>query len=178
MDNVFIHASATVSDHATIGENTKVWINAQIRENAEIGRNCIISKDTYIDHGVKIGNGVKIQNGVSVFSGVTIEDNVFVGPNAAFTNDYCPRAFDAGWQVSETLVKEGASIGANATIVCNTVIGRYAMIGAGSVVTKDVPDHALVVGNPARMIGYVCKCGQRLNTEGKCPKCQNDGIDE
>lgn len=173
MDNVFIHASANVSDRTIIGQNTKIWINAQIRENVEIGRNCIIGKDTYIDYGVKIGNCVKIQNGVSVFNGVTIEDHVFVGPNAAFTNDYYPRAFDVGWQVSETLVKEGASIGANATIVCNTVIGRYAMVGAGSVVTKDVPDYALVVGNPARIIGYVCKCGQRLNDEGKCPRCQS-----
>lgn len=174
MDKVFIHPSAEVSEQARIGDGTKIWINAQIRENVEIGQNCIISKDTYLDHGVKIGNGVKIQNGVSVYSGVTIADNVFIGPNAVFTNDYFPRAFNADWEITETIVQEGASIGANATIVCGISIGRYAMIGAGSVVTKSVPDHALAVGNPARIIGYVCKCGNRLNTKGKCLKCEND----
>jgi len=174
MDKVFIHPSAVVSEQARIGDGTKIWINAQIREDVKIGQNCIISKDTYLDHGVKIGNGVKIQNGVSVYSGVTIADNVFIGPNAVFTNDYFPRAFNADWEITETIVQEGASVGANATIVCGTSIGRYAMIGAGSVVTKSIPDHALAVGNPAKIIGYICKCGNRLNINGKCLKCEHD----
>ena len=171
MDKIYIHPSAIVSEQAIIGIGTKIWVNSQIRENVEIGENCIISKDTYIDHGVKIGNGVKIQNGVSVYSGVIIADNVFIGPNAAFTNDYAPRAFNVNWETTGTIVQEGASIGANATIVCGNSIGKYAMVGAGSVVTKSVPDHALVVGNPAKIIGYVCQCGYRLNEDGQCLKC-------
>lgn len=171
MEDVFIHASAHVSEGAVIGRGTKVWINSQIREGAVIGERCIISKDTYIDANVKIGSGVKIQNGVSVYHGVEIGDDVFVGPNATFTNDRVPRAFNADWKVSETTVGRGASIGANATVVCGHAIGEYAMVAAGSVVTKDVPPHALVLGNPARMAGYVCRCGHRLDAEGKCPEC-------
>lgn len=171
MDNVFIHPTAVVSDKCTIGENTKVWVNSQIREDAVIGENCIISKDTYIDYGVKIGNKVKIQNGVSVYHGVTIEDNVFVGPNVAFTNDFYPRAFNDDWEIRNTVIKEGASIGANATIVCGNTLGKYCMVGSGSVVTKDVPEHAMVVGNPARIIGYVCKCGCKVDKNNKCIKC-------
>ncbi|MGE5473045.1 MAG: acyltransferase [Ignavibacteriales bacterium] len=171
MKNIFIHPTAVVSEKCTIGESTKVWVNSQIRENAVIGENCIISKDTYIDYGVRIGNNVKIQNGVSIYHGVTIEDNVFVGPNAVFTNDFYPRAFNDNWEVRNTLIKEGASIGANATIVCGNILGKYCMVGSGSVVTKDVPEHALVVGNPARIIGYVCRCGYKLDKNGKCIKC-------
>ena len=170
MEDVFIHPSAHVSEKAVIGRGTKVWINSQIRENSVIGENCIISKDTYIDLGVKIGNGVKIQNGVSVYQGVTVADEVFIGPNACFTNDYLPRAFNAGWQITETKVERGASIGANATIVCGRVLGEYCMVGAGSVVTKDVPPYTLVVGNPARPIGKVCKCGARVQS-GLCGAC-------
>lgn len=171
MDNVFIHATANVSEGARIGSGTKVWINSQVREGVVIGEACIISKDTYIDAGVRIGSRVKIQNGVSVYHGVTIEDDVFVGPNAAFTNDRVPRAFNADWQVSETTVRRGASIGANATVVCGHEIGEYAMVGAGSVVTRDVPPHGLVLGNPARLAGYVCRCGHRLDVSGTCPAC-------
>lgn len=170
----YIDETAHVSDKARIGENTKVWINAQIREEAEIGSNCIISKDVYIDHAVKIGNNVKIQNGVSVFNGVTIEDDVFVGPNAAFTNDYYPRAFNADWEISNTLVKKGASIGANATVVCRHTLGTYCMVGAGSVVVDDVEPYTLVVGNPARPVGKVCRCGTRLGDDLVCPKCGFD----
>lgn len=172
--NPYIDPSAHVSDRAKIGKNTKVWINAQIREDAEIGENCVISKDVYIDHAVKIGNGVKIQNGVSVFHGVTIEDEVFIGPNVAFTNDYYPRAFNTSWEVSPTLVKHGASIGANATIVCRHTLGEYCMVGAGSVVTNDVSPYSLVIGNPAREIGKVCRCGQRLSGNLICSKCGFD----
>lgn len=171
MEDVFIHPSAHVSEGATIGRGTKIWINSQIREGAVIGERCIISKDTYIDANVKIGSRAKIQNGVSVYHGVEIGDDVFVGPNATFTNDRVPRAFNADWTVSETRVGKGASIGANATVVCGHSIGEYAMIGAGSVVTKDVPAHALVLGNPARVAGYVCRCGYRLDAEGRCPGC-------
>lgn len=171
MNSVFIHDSANVSEGATIGAGTKVWINSQIREGSIVGESCIISKDTYIDTGVKIGSRVKIQNGVSVYHGVEIEDDVFVGPNAAFTNDRVPRAFNADWKITETRIRRGASIGANATIICGNEIGEYAMVGAGSVVTKDVPAYGLVVGNPARLIGYVCRCGNRLHDDGICPAC-------
>ena len=177
MNEVFIHPTANVSDDAVIGAGTKIWINSQIRENTRIGENCIISKDTYIDTGVAIGANVKIQNGVSVYHGVTIEDDVFVGPNVSFTNDKVPRAFNESWEITETQVEKGASIGANATIVCGIKIGRYAMIGAGSVVIEDVPDYTLVVGNPARIIGKVCECGQRLDKDGKCPKCNRSNND-
>lgn len=151
----YAHPTAEVSPLASIGPGTKIWNQVQIREEAVIGSDCIISKDVYIDKGVIIGNGVKIQNSVSVYHGVTIEDDVFVGPNATFTNDMFPRADNPDWQVVPTLVKRGASIGANATIVCGVTIGERAMVGAGAVVTKDVPPSALVVGNPARILRWL-----------------------
>ncbi|MBI9107190.1 MAG: N-acetyltransferase [Spirochaetales bacterium] len=178
MKNIFIHPDAHVSADAEIGSGTKIWINSQIRENSIIGENCIISKDTYIDTEVRIGNRVKIQNGVSVYHGVTIEDDVFVGPNAVFTNDLVPRAFNEDWKVTPTLIMKGASIGANSTIVCGNTIGEYAMVGAGSLVNKDVPSYALVIGNPARLIGYVCICGQRLDENNVCSKCNIEIIVE
>jgi acetyltransferase-like isoleucine patch superfamily enzyme len=171
-DNIFIHPSAHVSAGAKIDEGTKIWINSQVREGAVIGKNCIISKDTYIDTGVIIGDNVKIQNGVSVYNGVIIEDSVFVGPNAVFTNDLIPRAENANWQITHTLVKKGCSIGANATIICGNTLGEYSMVGAGSVVTRDVPPYALVLGNPARVAGYVCKCGQRMAND-MCLPCES-----
>ena len=161
-DKLFIHPTANVDARAEIGEGSKIWINVQIREGAKIGRDCIISKDVYIDHAVSIGNGCKVQNSVSVYNGVTIEDDVFVGPNASFTNDKVPRANNPEWKITPTLVRRGASIGANATIVCGTVIGEYAMIAAGAVVTKDVEPHALMMGNPARRVGYVDEAGNRV----------------
>lgn len=172
MSVIYKHETATIAKSAKIGKGTKVWINSQIRENTQIGENCIISKDTYIDIGVSIGKNCKIQNGVSIYQGVTIGDKVFVGPNACFTNDKVPRAFNAEWEISTTKVNEGASIGANATIICGISIGKFAMIGAGSVVTKDVEDYSLVIGNPAVHIGYVCHCGQRLNSN-KCQSCDD-----
>jgi acetyltransferase-like isoleucine patch superfamily enzyme len=161
-DGIFIHPTAAVSDQAKIGEGTKIWINVQVREGARIGRNCILSKDVYVDHAVSIGDGCKVQNSVSVYNGVTIEDEVFVGPNACFTNDKVPRAQNPDWKVVPTLVKKGASIGANATIVCGTVIGEYAMVAAGSVVTRDVPPYTLVMGNPARPVSRVDADGNRV----------------
>lgn len=163
----YIHTTANVSESAAIGEGTKIWINVQIREGAKIGSNCIISKDVYIDHDVSIGNNCKIQNGVSVYHGVTIEDDVFVGPAACFTNDKVPRAFDLNWKVTPTLVKSGASIGANATIVCGVTIGEYAMVAAGSVVTKDIAPYTLVMGNPARKIASIDKYGNKLEQQEK-----------
>jgi UDP-2-acetamido-3-amino-2,3-dideoxy-glucuronate N-acetyltransferase len=161
-----------VSPTAQIGEGTSIWNQAQVRENAVLGERCVISKGVYIDFGVSIGDNVKIQNNVSVYHGVSIESGVFVGPHVCFTNDMFPRAVNADmslkaaddWVLGETLVRAGAAIGANSTIVCGITIGRWAMIGAGSVVTKDVPDYALVVGNPARIIGYVTPKGRRVAT--------------
>ena len=171
MNDVYIHPTAIVSDQSSIGSGTKIWVNSQIRENVFIGEKCIISKDTYIDTGVNIGNNVKIQNGVSVFHGVTISDDVFIGPNVCFTNDYFPRAFNENWKITDTMIERGASIGANATIVCGNILGEYCMVGAGSVVTRDVPPYTLVVGNPARPIGMVCKCGERM-VDDHCPSCE------
>jgi UDP-2-acetamido-3-amino-2,3-dideoxy-glucuronate N-acetyltransferase len=162
MNNVFIHSSANVSSNTTIGEGTKIWINSQIREESEIGINCIISKDTYVDIKVKIGNNCKIQNGVSIYHGVTIEDDVFVGPNACFTNDKVPRAFDSEWKITPTFVKKGVSIGANATIVCGITLGEYCMVAAGSVVTKDVEPYSLVMGNPAKHYCFIDKMGNKI----------------
>lgn len=163
--DIFIHPTAHVSDQARIGAGTKVWINVQIRENVEVGEGCILSKDVYIDHGVKIGDRCKIQNSVSLYNGVEIGDDVFVGPNASFTNDKVPRAFSADWAIVPTRVENGASIGANATIVCGVTIGQFAMVAAGSVVTKDVSPYTLVMGNPARPVGRVNKEGHRVSGE-------------
>lgn len=171
MDDVYIHDTAEVSAGASVGKGTKIWNHAQVREGAVIGENCIISKNVYVDAGVHIGSGVKIQNNVNVYHGVTVEDDVFLGPSMTFTNDMFPRAFNADWKVSNTIVKKGASIGANSTIRCGITIEEYAMIGAGSVVTKDVPAYALVVGNPSNQIGWVCKCGTKLNEKCSCPSC-------
>ena len=161
MPEYFVHETAEISKGAKIGKNTKIWHQSQVREEAEIGENCIISKCVYIDFGVKIGNNVKIQNGVSVYHGVIIEDEVFLGPHMTFTNDLYPRAFNSNWKCVNTLVKRGASIGANATIICGIIIGEYAMVGSGAVVTKNVPAYGLVFGNPAKLKGFVCKCGKK-----------------
>ena len=171
MSNIYIHPTAEVSDSAVIGEGTKIWNQAQVRNNVEIGENCIISKNVYIDEHVKIGNRVKVQNNVNVYHGVTVEDEVFLGPSMTFTNDMFPRACNSEWEICDTLVRKGASIGANCTIRCGVRINEYAMVGCGSVVTKDVPAHALVVGNPAKRIAWVCQCGQKLDNHFSCPKC-------
>ena len=163
MKDIFIHSSANIDDSSKIGEGTKIWINVQVRENAEIGKNCIISKDVYIDCNVSIGDNCKIQNSVSIYDGVEISSDVFVGPNACFTNDKVPRAFNKDWKISKTIVEQGASLGANSTIICGVRIGKYAMIGAGAVVTKDVPPYTLVIGNPAREFGKVDKNGNKIS---------------
>lgn len=162
MSGVFIHPTATVDSLAQIGAGTKVWVNVQIREKASIGSDCILSKDVYIDTGVVVGDRCKIQNGVSVYHGVTLGDDVFVGPNACFTNDRVPRAFNTSWQITPTVVRNGASIGANATVICGVTIGEYAMVAAGSVVTRDVAPYTLVRGNPARPVARIDRAGNRI----------------
>lgn len=176
-----VHPTAEVSDKAKIGARTKIWHQAQVREGAQIGEDCIIGKGAYVDAQVKIGDRCKVQNYACVYHGVTIGDEVFVGPHATFTNDHYPRAANAEWKITETMVEDGASIGANATIVCGVRIGKCAMIGAGSVVTHDVPAHALVVGNPAKVIGQVCRCGARVEQKTApfvCEKCAAEGKQE
>ncbi len=172
--NWYAHETAIVEEGAQIGDGTRIWHHAHVRSGCVIGQNCNIGKNCYIDEGAKIGNRVKIQNNVSVYHGVEIEDDVFVGPCVVFTNDFYPRAFSTDWEVTKTLIKKGASLCANCTIVCGNTIGEYATVGAGSVVTKDVPAHALVVGNPAKQIGWVCTCGRKLEKSMKCKKCGED----
>lgn len=169
--SVWVHPTADVSGEAIIGDNTKIWNQAQVRERAEIGRNCIISKNVYIDSDVKIGDRVKIQNNVNVYHGVEVESDVFLGPSMTFTNDFYPRAFNADWKITRTIVKRGASLGAHVTVVCGNTIGEYSMIGSGSVITKNVPGYALMVGNPAHQIGWVCRCGHKLEEDLSCPEC-------
>ena len=160
--NYFVHPSAFVEDNVTIGDDTKIWHQVQVRTGAKIGRYCIFGKSVFIDTNVTIGNNVKIQNLVSVYQGVTIEDDVFVGPHVCFTNDLLPRARSPEWTIIKTLVKKGSSIGANSTIICGVTIGEYSMIGAGSLVSKDVQPFTLVFGNPAKLRGYACFCGEIL----------------
>jgi UDP-2-acetamido-3-amino-2,3-dideoxy-glucuronate N-acetyltransferase len=182
---VRVHPTAEVSPNAEIGAGSSIWNQAQVRERARIGARCVVGKNVYVDTDVVIGDDVKIQNNVSLFHGVTVEDGVFIGPHVCFTNDRVPRAInpdggrktDADWEVSPTLVRRGAALGANSTILPGLTIGRWAMIGAGSVVTRDVADHELVAGNPARRLGSACPCGQRLHDVdgrsfvGGCPRC-------
>jgi UDP-2-acetamido-3-amino-2,3-dideoxy-glucuronate N-acetyltransferase len=160
--NVFIHESAEIDSRAEIGEGSKIWINVQIREGVVIGKNCIISKDAYIDTEVSIGDNCKIQNGVYIYKGVTLESKIFVGPNVTFTNDKYPRAFNVDWKIVPTILKEGVSIGAGAVIVCGITIHEYAMVAAGSVVTKDVEPYTLVMGNPAKPVGKIDMMGNLI----------------
>jgi acetyltransferase-like isoleucine patch superfamily enzyme len=176
-----IHPTSDISPKARIGDDTQIWLFCQVRDGATIGKSCIFGKGVFIDNDVVVGDRVKLQNNVSVYVGVTLEDGVFCGPHVCFTNDKLPRAVNADmtlkgaadWKITPTLVKAGAALGANSTIVCGTTIGKWAMVGSGSVVTKDVPDHALVLGNPARFVGWVCSCGERVKIDestgkGKC----------
>ena len=172
-ENIRIHPTAEVSDSAEIGAGTSIWHQCQVRERARIGKNCILGKGVYIDFDVEIGDNVKIQNGAFVYHGTTIGSGVFIGPGAIFTNDKKPRAInpdgslksDADWEVGPIHVRSGASVGTGAIILPGVTVGSFSLIGAGAIVTRDVPDHALVIGNPARQVAYVCKCGARLIEE-------------
>jgi len=158
----FKHPTAIIESDA-IGEGTKIWHFVHVREKVKIGKNCTIGKSVYIDTEVEIGDNVKIENFASLYKGVKVEDEVFIGPAVTFTNDLYPRAFL--WDESRigyTKIQRGASIGANATVICGVTIGEYALVGAGSVVTKDVPPFGLVYGNPARLMGFICSCGSKL----------------
>ncbi|HBI62339.1 MAG TPA: N-acetyltransferase [Lachnospiraceae bacterium] len=178
MAEYFCHESSYIDSSVQIGKGTKIWHFCHIQSGAVIGENCSLGQNVNISNNVRIGNKVKIQNNVSVYEGVELEDGVFCGPSCVFTNDLAPRAeFPKGKEnYKKTLVKEGASIGANATIVCGITIGRYAMVAAGAVVTKDVPDYALVVGTPARVTGWMCECGNRLGDTMQCPECKRECI--
>jgi UDP-2-acetamido-3-amino-2,3-dideoxy-glucuronate N-acetyltransferase len=165
-----VHATADVEAGVTVGPGTSIWHRAQVRAGARIGAECIVGRDVFIDEAVHIGDRVKIQNAALVYRGVTVEDAVFIGPNAILTNDRYPRAVTttgelaraADWQVSPISLRHGCSVGAGAIVVAGVDVGRFAMVGAGAVVTRTVPDHALVAGNPARRLGWVCECGLRL----------------
>lgn len=175
-DKYFVHESSYIDDGAKIGDNTKIWHFSHIMSDSIIGEKCNIGQNVVISPGVILGNNVKIQNNVSVYTGVKCEDDVFLGPSCVFTNVINPRSFiERKDEYKETIIKKGASIGANSTIVCGNNIGKYALVGAGSIVTKDVPDYALVVGNPARIVGYMCECGIKLKTDDNlnyyCEKC-------
>jgi acetyltransferase-like isoleucine patch superfamily enzyme len=168
--SVHVHPTAEVEEGARVGSGTRIWHLAHIRSTARVGANCVIGRNVYVDADVVVGNLVKIQNNVSVYKGVTLEDEVFVGPSAVFTNDLRPRAQNPDWQIVPTLIRRGASIGANATIVCGVEVGSYAMVAAGSVVTKDVAPHQLVAGNPARPLGWVDERGYVISRDAERPK--------
>jgi len=172
-----IHPSADLEADVSVGPGTSIWHRVQIRTGARLGSECIVGRDAFIDEGVTIGNKVKIQNGALIYHGVTIEDGVFVGPGAILTNDRYPRAITSAgelaraddWTVSPIILRHGCAIGAGAVVVAGTNVGRFATVGAGAIVTREVPDHALVAGNPARRLGWVCACGARLTDPSGAP---------
>ena len=169
----FVHETSIVDDNVTVGEGTKIWHFSHIQSGAVIGEGCSLGQNVNVSNNVRMGRGCKLQNNVSLYEGVELEDYVFCGPSSVFTNDLTPRAKypkgHAGYK--KTLVREGASIGANATVVCGHTVGRWALIGAGAVVVSDVPDHALMLGVPAKQAGWVCECGELLKNGLTCPKC-------
>ena len=175
MKDYFVHESSYIDEGCTIGEGTKIWHFSHIMTDCTIGKNCNIGQNVVISPGVSIGDRCKIQNNVSVYTGVVCEEGVFLGPSCVFTNVINPRSLiEKKDEYRRTLLKKGASVGANATIICGNTIGRFALVGAGAVVTKDVEDYAIVVGNPAKKIGYACECGVTLNKSGNeyhCPEC-------
>jgi UDP-2-acetamido-3-amino-2,3-dideoxy-glucuronate N-acetyltransferase len=170
-----IHPHAEVHPDASVGEGSMIWRNVQVRERARLGTKCIVGKDAYIEYGVSVGDNVKIQGAASLYDGLTVEDGVFIGPHVVFTNDKVPRAINPDgtlksaddWQVGKTLVRYGAALGACSVVVTGVTIGCWAMVGSGSVVTKDVPDHALVAGNPARILGWVSAAGVRCESQAQ-----------
>lgn len=172
MTDKYIHPSAVVDDGAIIGEGTRIWHWCHIMSGVEIGCNCNIGENAFIETGVKLGNGVKVKNNVALYTGIECEDDVFLGPNCVFTNVSNPRSFiERKTEFKKTIIRKGATIGANATIVCGHNVEEYAFVGAGSIVTKTVPAYSMVIGNPAKFYAYVCKCGVKLNKELQCPAC-------
>lgn len=169
----FVHETSIVDDNVEIGENTKIWYFCHVQSGARIGKSCSFGQNVNVSNNVKVGDGCKVQNNVSIYEGVELEDYVFCGPSMVFTNDLTPRAKypkgSAGYK--KTVLHTGASIGANATVVCGHEVGKWAMVAAGAVVTKNVPDHALVAGVPAKQIGWVCECGERMDEHLQCSKC-------
>ena len=180
---VTVHPTASVDPTARLGAGTRIWHEVQVREGAVLGEKCVLGKNAYVGENVQVGNRVKIENNASVFAGSILEDGVFIGPHVCLTNDRLPRAINADgslklasdWELGTIRVRRGASLGAGTIVVTGVTIGRWALVGAGSVVTRDVPDHGIVVGNPARLIGSVCVCAHRLVEDGpqqmKCPDC-------
>lgn len=176
MANYFVHESSFIDQPCEVGENTKIWHFSHIMKNTSIGKNCIIAQNVFIGPGVTLGDNVKVQNNVSIYAGVVCEDDVFLGPSMVFTNVNNPRSFiERKDEFKQTLVKKGASIGANATIICGNTIGRYTLVGAGSVVTKDTPDFSFVYGVPARQMGWVCRCAEKISFNKKFAKCSSCG---
>ena len=181
--NYRVHGTACIDDNVTVGEGTAIWHFSHLLPGTVMGKHCNIGQNVVIGPDVTVGRGCKIQNNVSVYKGVTLEDDVFCGPSMVFTNVHNPRAHIRRMdEARPTLVKRGATLGANCTIVCGVTIGSFAFVGAGAVVTKDVPDHALIYGNPARIQGWVCACGEKLDGELRCPVCgaaykqEHDGL--
>lgn len=174
MPEYFVHESSIVDDGVEIGEGTKIWHFSHIQSGAVIGKNCSFGQNVNVSNNVKIGDGVKVQNNVSIYEGVELEECVFCGPSMVFTNDVTPRArYPKGKQAyKRTIVRHDATIGANATIVCGNELGAFCTIAAGAVITKNVPPYALMAGNPARQIGWVCECGQVLNKQLQCSDCE------
>ncbi|MBQ9826388.1 MAG: N-acetyltransferase [Firmicutes bacterium] len=179
MDDFFVHPTSIVDDDVVIGKGTKVWHFCHIQSGARIGENCSFGQNVNVSNNVTIGNGVKVQNNVSLYEGVILEDYVFCGPSCVFTNDLTPRAKYPKGHIGykKTIVREGASIGANATIVCGHTIGKWALIGAGAVVTTNIPDHALMLGVPAKQKGWACECGELLDHDLHCSKCGRSYIE-
>jgi UDP-2-acetamido-3-amino-2,3-dideoxy-glucuronate N-acetyltransferase len=176
MNNYFVHESSYIDDNVTIGEGTKIWHFSHVMSNSKIGKNCNIGQNVVISPDVILGDGVKIQNNVSVYTGVICEDDVFLGPSCVFTNVINPRSFISRKdEYRKTVIGKGASLGANSTIVCGHNIGKYAFVAAGAVVTKDIPDYALVMGNPARVKYYVCECGNKLEFDKNKAICKSCG---
>ena len=177
MSDYYVHPSSFVDEGAVVGKGSKIWHFCHVLPGAVIGERCNIGQNCVIMPGVKLGNNVKLQNNVSVYEGVELEDDVFCGPSMVFTNVGTPRSHvNRRGEYERTLVKRGASIGANATVVCGHTLGRFCFVGAGAVVTRDVKDYALVVGNPAKQIGWMCQCGERLTMTkgaGACERCGN-----
>ena len=182
MNSYYVHPTAIIDDGCEIGDKTRIWHWCHIMKDVKIGSSCNIGEHAFIESGVKIGNGVKIKNNVAIYTGVECEDDVFLGPNCVFTNVANPRSFiERKNEFKSTIIKKGATIGANATIVCGNNIEEYAFVGAGSVVTKTVPAYTMVIGNPAKFYSYVCKCGVKLDEDMICSACNtkytidNDG---